>query len=169
MPILYLHQFLVPPEAIESLITSFPLLESLALSYLDGLIRAPNLKYLCLEGEFMDICLENALLLAVMSVSMFMNDMKLLNTLSRVRAAILSRTLAITCSRLKIIELYRVSFEDTKEIRVALRLITNSPKLNELHVSLVRFRRASAEAEIIFTQDETPCISSKSLFSCGCL
>ena len=43
-------------------------------------------------------------------------------------------TPAIACSRLKIIELYRVSFEDTKEIRVALRLITNSPNLKELHV-----------------------------------
>jgi hypothetical protein len=47
------------------------------LSYFDSLalnIRAPNLKYLCLEGEFTDICLENTPLLVAMSVAMYMND-----------------------------------------------------------------------------------------------
>lgn len=74
---LSLHQVLVAPEVIESLISSCPLLESLALSYFDSLalnICAPNLKCLCLEGEFTDICLENTPLLVVMSVSMYMND-----------------------------------------------------------------------------------------------
>lgn len=74
---LNLHQVLVSPEAIESLISSCPLLESLALSYFDSLaltIRAPNLKYLCLEGEFKDICLENTPLLVAMSVAMYMTD-----------------------------------------------------------------------------------------------
>ena len=72
-----LHQVLVAPEVIESLISSCPLLESLAFSYFDSLalnICAPNLKCLCLEGEFTDICLENTPLLVVMSVSMYMND-----------------------------------------------------------------------------------------------
>jgi hypothetical protein len=45
-------------------------------------------------------------------------------------------TLAITYSRLKIIELYQVSFEDTKEIRVVLCLITNSPHLKEFRISV---------------------------------
>ncbi|KAL6294947.1 hypothetical protein ACE6H2_003089 [Prunus campanulata] len=74
---LNLHQVLVAPDAIESLISSCPLLESLALSYFDSLalnIRAPNLKYLCLEGEFKDICLENTPLLVAISVAMYMTD-----------------------------------------------------------------------------------------------
>lgn len=74
---LNLHQVLVAPEVIESLISSCPLLESLSLSYFDSLdlnIRAPNLKYLCLEGEFKDICLENTPLLVAMSVAMYMTD-----------------------------------------------------------------------------------------------
>ncbi|XVF33486.1 hypothetical protein REPUB_Repub17cG0172600 [Reevesia pubescens] len=52
-------------------------LESLALSYFDSLaltIRAPNLKYLCLEGEFKDICLENTPLLVAMSVATYKTD-----------------------------------------------------------------------------------------------
>lgn len=74
---LNLHQVIVGPEAIESLISGCPLLESLALSYFDSLalnICAPNLKYLCLEGEFKDICLENTPLLVALSVAMYMTD-----------------------------------------------------------------------------------------------
>ncbi|KAL6542333.1 hypothetical protein OROMI_023935 [Orobanche minor] len=41
----------------------------------------------------------------------------------------------ITYQHLKVIELYQVSFEDMKEILVVLRLIENSPNLQELHIS----------------------------------
>ena len=44
--------------------------------------------------------------------------------------------LPITYNHLKIIELYQVSFEDMKEILVVLRLITNSPNLKELQLSV---------------------------------
>lgn len=44
--------------------------------------------------------------------------------------------LPITYNHLKIIELYQVSFEDMKEILVVLRLITNSPNLQELQISV---------------------------------
>lgn len=74
---LSLYQVIVTPEAIESLISSCPLLESLALSYSDSLalnICAPNLKYLFLDGEFKDICLENTPLLVAISVDMYMTD-----------------------------------------------------------------------------------------------
>ncbi|GKV39300.1 hypothetical protein SLEP1_g47098 [Rubroshorea leprosula] len=74
---LNLHQVLVAPEAIESLISSCPLLESMQLSYFDSLaltIHAPNLKYLCLEGEFTDICLKNTPLLVAISVAMYMTE-----------------------------------------------------------------------------------------------
>lgn len=74
---LNLQQVLVAPEVIESLISGCPLLENLTLSYFDSLaltIRAPNLKYLCLEGEFKDICLENTPLLTAMSVALYMTD-----------------------------------------------------------------------------------------------
>lgn len=74
---LKLHQVYVASDAIESVIISCPLLESLSLSYIDSLtlnIRSPNLKYLCLEGEFKDICLENTPLLIAMSVAMYMTE-----------------------------------------------------------------------------------------------
>lgn len=74
---LNLQQVLIPPDDIESLISSCPLLESLMLSYFDGLaltLRAPNLKYLSLEGEFKDICLENTPCLVDVSVVMYMTD-----------------------------------------------------------------------------------------------
>lgn len=74
---LILHQVLISPDAIESLISSCPLLESLSLSYFDSLalsIRAPNLRYLYLEGEFKDLCLEETPLLVDISVAMYMTD-----------------------------------------------------------------------------------------------
>lgn len=71
------YQVLVAPDAIESLISSCPLLETLSLSYIDSLslnICAPNLKYLCLEGEFKDISLDNTPLLVDLSVALYMTD-----------------------------------------------------------------------------------------------
>lgn len=74
---LNLQQVLVATDVVENLISSCPLLESLTLSYFDSLaltVRAPNLKYLILEGEFKDICLENTPLLVAISVAMYMTD-----------------------------------------------------------------------------------------------
>lgn len=75
---LSLHRVMVAADAIENLIWNCPLLENLALSYFDdGLaitIRAPNLKYLYLEGDFTDIFLENTPLLLSLSVVMYMAD-----------------------------------------------------------------------------------------------
>lgn len=74
---LSLHQVLISPDAIESLISSCPLLETLSLSYFDSLvlcISAPNLKYLYLEGEFKDICLEDTPLLVEITVVLYMTD-----------------------------------------------------------------------------------------------
>ncbi|KAK4479853.1 hypothetical protein RD792_015396 [Penstemon davidsonii] len=74
---LSLQQVLIPPDDIEYLISSCPLLESLTLSYFDSLeltVCAPNLKYLILEGEFKDLCLENTPLLVALSVAMYMTD-----------------------------------------------------------------------------------------------
>ncbi|KAG6654044.1 F-box/FBD/LRR-repeat protein At1g13570 [Carya illinoinensis] len=162
---LNLYQVFVASDAIESLISSCPLLESLSLSYSDSLtlnIYAPNLKYLCLEGEFKDICLQNTPLLIVMSVAMYMtediaehmqqssscNFIKLLGSVPYLERLIgriyFTKYLSIgddrgrypvTYSHLKIIELYQVSFEDMKEILVVLHLITNSPNLVELQIS----------------------------------
>jgi len=74
---LNLHQVLISPDAVETLISRCPLLESLSLSYFDNLaltICAPNLKYLYLEGEFKDICLEDTPLLVEISIAMYMTD-----------------------------------------------------------------------------------------------
>ncbi|CAN1152114.1 F-box/FBD/LRR-repeat protein At1g13570 [Linum perenne] len=158
---LNLHQVLVGPEAIENLISSCPLLESLSLSYFDSLaltIRAPNLKYLCLEGEFTDICLENTPSLLAVSIDMYMtedfeqssccNFLKFLGGVPLLERLIghiyftkyLSvgdpGKLQITYSNLRVVELSEVSFEDTKEILVVLRLITNAPNLTELELKI---------------------------------
>lgn len=163
---LTLNQVLVTPEAIESLISNCPILESLTLSYYDGLdlnINAPNLKYLCLEGEFKEICLENTPLLEVVSITLYMNTdeiqehfeqisgcnfVKFLGDVPNLERLIghiyFTKYLSIgieqwtpplTYSHLKIIELYQVSFEDMKELLVVLRLITNSPNLQEFQIS----------------------------------
>ncbi|GLT34543.1 hypothetical protein SLA2020_090520 [Shorea laevis] len=162
---LNLHQVLVAPEAIESLISSCPLLESLLLSYFDSLaltICAPNLKYLCLEGEFTDICLKNTPLLVAISVAMYMtedvaehfeqssscNFIKFLGGVPHLEKLVghiyFTKYLSIgdypgrfpiAYSHLRVIELYQVSFEDMNEILVVLRLILNSPNLKELQIS----------------------------------
>ncbi|KAJ8774672.1 hypothetical protein K2173_017118 [Erythroxylum novogranatense] len=162
---LSLHQVSIAPEAIESLISSCPLLERLLLSYFDSLslnVRAANLKFLYLEGEFRDICLEHTPLLVTVSVAMYMTDdnteyfeqssscsfIKFLGGvphLERLTGQIdFTKYLSIgdyqgirpiTFSYLKVIELYEVSFEDTKEMLVVLRLITNSPHLKEIQIS----------------------------------
>lgn len=74
---LILQQVLIPPDDVECLISSCPLLENLTLSYFDSFeltIRAPKLKYLILEGEFKDLCLANTPHLVAISVAMYMND-----------------------------------------------------------------------------------------------
>ncbi|PSR88220.1 F-box/FBD/LRR-repeat protein [Actinidia chinensis var. chinensis] len=117
-------------------------------------IRAPNLKYLCLEGEFKDICLENTPLLVSISVAMYMTDdiaerfeqssscnftkslggvpflERLIGHIYFTKYLSIGNQLGkppITYGHLKIVELYQVSFEDMKEILVVLRLIVNSP------------------------------------------
>lgn len=74
---LNLHQVSITGGNVQNLISSCPLLECLTLSYFDSLalfISAPNLKYLFLEGEFKEICLENTPLLVSVTVSMYMSD-----------------------------------------------------------------------------------------------
>lgn len=162
---LTLHQVLVAPDVIESLISGCPLLENLSISYFDSLalnIKAPNLKFLFLEGEFKDISLENTPLLVAMSVAMYMtediaehfeqssscNFVKFLGGVPRLERLIghiyftkyLSigydlGNLLITYNYLKVIELNQVSFEDMKEIYVVIRLIMSSPNLRELQIS----------------------------------
>ncbi|XP_047182523.1 F-box/FBD/LRR-repeat protein At1g13570-like [Vigna umbellata] len=162
---LNLHQVLISPDAVESLISRCPLLESLSLSYFDNLaltISAPNLKYLYLEGEFKDICLEDTPLLVEISIAMYMTDdiaehfeqssncnfLKFLGGVPNLEKlvgliyftkylsiGIDSVHLPIMYHNLETIELYQVNFEDTKEILVILRMITSSPNLKELHIS----------------------------------
>lgn len=184
---LNLHQVLVVPDVIESLISSCPLLESLALSYFDSLaltIRAPNLKFLCLEGEFKDIYLENTPLLVAVSVAMYMTDdiaehfeqssscnfVKFLGGVPRLERLIghiyFTKYLSIgydigrfptAYTHLKIIELNQVSFEDMKEIQVVLCLIMCSPNLKELIISGSSNSITATEAcDLDFWVDECP-------------
>ncbi|KAK3031790.1 hypothetical protein RJ639_036942 [Escallonia herrerae] len=184
---LNLQQVLVAPEVVESLISSCPLLESLTLSYSDSLaltVRAPNLKYLILEGEFKDICLENTPLLVAISVAMYMTDdiaehfehssscnfekflggvpclERLIGHIYFTKYLSIGNDLGkvpIMYPRLKVIELYQVSFEDMKEILVILRLIVNSPNLQELHISGSSNTSAATECpDLEFWEMECP-------------
>ncbi|KAL3824024.1 hypothetical protein ACJIZ3_020053 [Penstemon smallii] len=162
---LSLQQVLIPPDDIEYLISNCPLLESLTLSYFDSLeltVCAPNLKYLILEGEFKDLCLENTPLLVAISVAMYMTDDiaehfehssscnfdKFLGGVPKLERLIghiyFTKYLSIgnnqkrspiTYHHLRFIELYQVSFDDMKEVLVVLQLIVNSPNLQELQIS----------------------------------
>nr|GMD29517.1 F-box/FBD/LRR-repeat protein At1g13570-like [Ipomoea batatas] len=143
---LNLQQVVIPPCDIENLISSCPLLENLELSYFDSLeltIRAPKLRYLNLEGEFKEICLENTPNLVGISVAMYMTDDiaehfeqssgcnfdKFLGNVPLIEH--LTGHIYFT----KVLELYQVSFEDMKEIYVVLRLILSSPNLEQLLIS----------------------------------
>ncbi|KAI3516805.1 hypothetical protein L1887_15849 [Cichorium endivia] len=162
---LNLQQVLIAPDAVENLISGCPLLESLTLSYFDSLeltIRAPNLKFLILEGEFKDICLKNTPKLVAISVAMYMTDdiaehfgqssscnfdkflggvpslQRLIGHIYFTKYMSIGNTFRkteMTYRQLKVIELYQVNFEDMKEIMVVLRLIVNAPNLQQLQIS----------------------------------
>ncbi|XP_047341290.1 F-box/FBD/LRR-repeat protein At1g13570 [Impatiens glandulifera] len=161
---LNLQQVLISPEMVESLISNCPLLENLTLSYFDSLaltVRAPNLKHLCLEGEFKDIWLKDTPRLVSISVAMYMTDDiaerfeqssscnfdKVLGGVPCLESLIghiyFTQYLSLGNNmkriqiyhHLKIIELYQVRFEDMKEILVVLQLIMNAPNLQELKIS----------------------------------
>ncbi|KAL8142274.1 hypothetical protein V2J09_015306 [Rumex salicifolius] len=164
---LILQDVLVPSDAIESLFANCPLLENFTWSYFESLeisINAPNLKSLCLEGEFKEVSLEYTPLLAEMAVTVYMNDdsnaeqleqkssvcnfAKFLGSLSNLERLIghvyFTKYLSIgiehwhhslVYNHLKVIELYQVSFEDMKEILVVLCVIMSAPNLHELQIS----------------------------------
>ncbi|KAK7309947.1 hypothetical protein RJT34_07103 [Clitoria ternatea] len=162
---LNLHQVLISPDTVENLICSCPLLESLSLAYFDNLaltIRAPNLKYLNLEGEFRDICLEDTPLLVEISIAMYMTDDiaehleqssncnfdKFLGGVPKLEKLVgyiyFTKYLSvgnipgyhpIMYNNLETVELFQVNFEDIQEILVILRLIASSPNLKELQIS----------------------------------
>ncbi|MFS7993451.1 putative FBD domain-containing protein [Helianthus anomalus] len=64
----------------------------------------------------------------------------------------------ITYRRLKVIELYQVSFEDMKEVTVVLRLILNAPNLQELQISGSSNPSPATETpDLDFWEKECPC------------
>ncbi|KAL5723418.1 hypothetical protein ACHQM5_006822 [Ranunculus cassubicifolius] len=159
---LNLQQSYFENGVIESLLTNCPRLESFTLTYFDTLslnICAPNLRYLRLEGEFKDLCIENAPLLATVSIALYMTE-EISDHLEQTMACNMPRTLGgvpvlerlvaesyfvkylsvksvpsklpIKYDCLKKLELYQVGFEDVNEISVAIYLIVNSPNLEEL-------------------------------------
>ncbi|KAF9623539.1 hypothetical protein IFM89_003329 [Coptis chinensis] len=147
---------------VESILSSCPILESFTLTYFDTLsmnICAPNLKYLRLEGEFKDICLENTPLLETICIALYMTEeiadhleatttCNLIKALGNVPALerlvaesyfvkylsvkSVPSKLALKYEHLKKLELYQVGFEDVNEISVAICLLVCSPNLEEL-------------------------------------
>ncbi|KAM0001183.1 putative F-box domain, FBD domain, leucine-rich repeat domain superfamily [Helianthus debilis subsp. tardiflorus] len=161
---LNLQQVSIDPDAVETLIASCTLLESLTLSYFEGAkltIRAPNLKYLMLEGYLKDICLENTPMLVVVSIAMYMTkDMKehlyqssscnfdkVLGGVPSIQRltghSYFTKYMSIgntlgeiqpTYRQLRIIDLYQVGFDDMTEIMVILRLILSAPNLQTIQI-----------------------------------
>ncbi|XP_021976615.1 F-box/FBD/LRR-repeat protein At1g13570 isoform X1 [Helianthus annuus] len=161
---LTLQQVHITRDAVENLISSCTLLESLTLLYFDSrklTIRAPNLTCLVLEGEFKDICLENTPMLAVISVAMYINDdiaqhydqssscnfdqfLGGVPSIQRLTGhGFFTKYMSIgntlgeiqpTYRQLKVIDLYQVSFDNLKEIMVILRLLLSAPNLQVLQI-----------------------------------
>ncbi|CAI8595622.1 unnamed protein product [Vicia faba] len=172
---LNLTQALVSSQAIERLVSTCPLLESLSLIRCDCLaltISAPNLKYMQLFGEFIDIRLVDMPLLVELFVSMYMPDddlweqssncnfVKFLSGVPNLKkldgfvhfTKYLSignelRHLAMMFNNLECIQLRPVCFTDTKEILVVLGLIRCSPNLKELQISGMSDIRVSTYAQ----------------------
>ncbi|CAJ2648319.1 unnamed protein product [Trifolium pratense] len=182
------NRVFTPPEAIERLISSCPRLEKFSLIWCDSLaltIRAPQLKYLFLKGEFKDLCLVDTPLLVELSVSMYMthdlaehvelssncNFVKFLGSVPNLErfdsfmdfTKYLSignhdlRHLAIMFNNLERIQMAPVNFSDMKERRTVLRLITSSPNLKKLCISGSSDVAASTSKEDMdFWKNECP-------------
>ncbi|CAH1431258.1 unnamed protein product [Lactuca virosa] len=125
------QQVLIGSEALQNLISGCILLETLNLSYYDSLeltICSPNLKFLILEGCKFDKFLGNIpSLQRLIGRSYFTEYMSIgNNTFGKTE---------MKYEQLKFIELSQVSFEHMKELKVVLRLILNSPNLEELQIA----------------------------------
>ncbi|CAH1431259.1 unnamed protein product [Lactuca virosa] len=184
---LILQQVSIAPDAIQTLISGCPLLESLNLLSNDVLeltIRAPNLKDLILEGNFKELSLENTAKLVAICVNLYMNNIivqhfdqssscnfdKFLGGALSLERFIgryyftlymsIGNTFGKTqmkYQQLKVIELYDVSFKNIKEVMVVLRLILNSPNLQELQISGAWVSSTATEAPALdFWEKECP-------------
>ncbi|KAI3516802.1 hypothetical protein L1887_15846 [Cichorium endivia] len=154
----------ISPVALQNLISSCPLLESLDLVYDDTpklTIHAPNLKFLNLEGDINGVCLEYTPKLVAIDVTIHMltygddehfgqistsNFDKFLGGVPSLERLIgRCYFTEVRCNtfgkkemkyqQLKVIKLFDVSFDTMKEIMVLLRLILNAPNLEELQIA----------------------------------
>ncbi|KAI3516801.1 hypothetical protein L1887_15845 [Cichorium endivia] len=174
------------PDAIQNLISGSPLLESLNLSYYNVLeltIRAPNLKFLNLEGVIKYISLENTPKLVAITVAMYMiediaehfgqtsscNFDKFLGCVPCLQSLIgrsyftqymsIGNTFGkveMMYQQLKVIELSQVSFKNMKEIMVVLRLISNAPNLHELQLAGSSDPLSTELPDLDFWENECP-------------
>ncbi|XP_047962784.1 F-box/FBD/LRR-repeat protein At1g13570-like isoform X1 [Salvia hispanica] len=171
------QQVVFPQDDYDRLIAGCPLLETLTLSSYDSIeltIHAPNLKYLTVDGEFMELCLAHTPLLVAANINLYMSD-HIVEHLEQSSSCNLDKFLGgaaklerlvgkvyfvkfvsvgighgrrlMTYHHLKYIELYEVSFEDLKEVLVVLQLIVNSPVLKTLQVSVSTASRTKVEPE----------------------
>lgn len=183
---LSLQQSYFENGVIESLLSNCPHLESFTLTYFDTLslnISAPKLKYLRLEGEFYDLCLENTPLLTTMSIALYMTE-EISDHLEQTSACNMIRALGnvpdlerlvaesyfikylsvknvpsslpMNYNSLKKLELYQVGFEDVNEISVAICLIVNSPNLEELLFSASSDNEACVGPDIDYWESQHP-------------
>ncbi|KAL3654350.1 hypothetical protein CASFOL_004031 [Castilleja foliolosa] len=150
---LTLKQVSMPRVDIECLMSRCPLLESLTLSHFDCLeltLRAPNLKYLILDGYILEYCEQSSscrfekLLGGVPKLERLnIHYTKHLSTDCTGNSRKLS---TIIFHDFKFIELHQVGFDDVKEIFIVLQLIVNSPNLKALQISGLSYTNDAMEA-----------------------
>ncbi|KAF7133474.1 hypothetical protein RHSIM_Rhsim09G0068000 [Rhododendron simsii] len=163
---LNLESFSIDTIALERLIRSCPVLERLVLTKITSLplfkVYGPNLKYLCLDGNFGDIHLENCSLLTDISFQMTLDGLEshqefeegsayrlfqALGCLCRLRrltfSCVFLKYLAMSkgpeklhvYKHLKALKLSMNSY-DLDEVVVAVSLLSGSSRLQELYISV---------------------------------
>ncbi|KAK1375082.1 F-box/FBD/LRR-repeat protein [Heracleum sosnowskyi] len=145
---LNLRDCTVALEVIENLISGCPLLEKFKFENSDGLalsVRAPNLKYLCLDGNFRDVYLEHTPSLVSLSL-LFFKDWE---------DSILVKV-PVTYDSIKVIELGGINFEVMNAVLFALQLILQSPNLQELRIIEASSRAHHQAADSDFWEKQCP-------------
>ncbi|RHN73870.1 putative F-box domain, leucine-rich repeat domain, L domain-containing protein [Medicago truncatula] len=165
----------VAQDAFENLISGCPLLEKLKLIEVDGFtqinIRAPNLKFLEIDGEYEGINFDNTFQLAVVVIDLWWdfnlqssnqggsressNMLKIFDHLPHIQslviesnflkylaAGVLPVKLPTPCIYLSYLSLC-INFDNLKEISAALCLLRSSPNLRKLEIFSWNEARAS--------------------------
>ncbi|KAL5741653.1 hypothetical protein ACOSP7_028385 [Xanthoceras sorbifolium] len=166
---LQLTQVSIISDTLESLIRNCPILERLTLLSIEHLaflrIHNPNLKYLKIDSEFEDICLENSMLLDSVDIRMIpmygrtvpqqlehgkpCNLVRVFRCLTGIKKLTLSsyfleflangevpERLRTVLNHLSFLDLKEIKFNNLKEVTVFVSVLRSCPNLEELYISV---------------------------------